>query len=121
MLAELAEISERTVSDIKNGKIVSKYNNIIKISCILKVPNNYLLSDRCAFDKPGTISNILEIMSELTHDDIQHFILYIDFYKNEKKFFIFHKWSISGQSSLFVKIHKRRKRHRKAVYREYIL
>lgn len=87
MLAELAEISERTVSDIKNGKIVSKYNNIIKISCILKVPNNYLLSDRCAFDKPGTISNILEIMSELTHDDIQHFILYIDFYKNEKKFF----------------------------------
>ena len=69
-----------------NGKIVSKYNNIIKISCILGVPINYLLSDQCAFDKPGTISNILEVMSEFTHDDIQHFILYIDFYKNEKKF-----------------------------------
>ncbi len=86
MLAELAEISERTVSDIENGKIVSKYNNIIKISCILGVPINYLLSDQCAFDKPGTISNILEVMSEFTHDDIQHFIRYIDFYKNEKKF-----------------------------------
>lgn len=87
MLAELAEISERTVSDIENGKIVSKYNNIIKISCVLEIPINYLLSDQCAFDKPGTISNILEVMSEFTHDDIQHFIRYIDFYKNEKNFF----------------------------------
>lgn len=64
-LAELAEISERTVSDIENGKIISKYNNIIKISCVWEIPINSLLSDQCAFDKPGTISNILEVMSEL--------------------------------------------------------
>lgn len=85
-LAELAEISERTVSDIENGKITSKYDNILKISSALDIPINYILSDKCAFDTPGTINDILEVMSEFTYDDLQHFIRYIDFYKNEKKF-----------------------------------
>ena len=87
-LAELIDMSERTVSRIEVGSVEPELNTLISISNALGVSLDYLISDDTTISKDIYIHEITERVSKLNLKDIKHILGYVEFYietKNEEE------------------------------------
>ncbi len=83
-LAEIANMSEKTLSDIENCKINPRYKSIISIARALEVPIGILTTEPEKCSKDGFIDYISGCVDDLEDEDLQYLIRYIQFYKTEK-------------------------------------
>ncbi len=83
-LAELAHISVRSLSDIENGKVSPKCENVVNISKALNEPLADLVIG--ITDRKGNsfFNGVIESIVDFTDEDLQCLMRIIQFYKTEK-------------------------------------
>ena len=83
-LAELADISERTLSDIENGKVTPKCENLVNISRVLCEPLADIVMGLNELRENSLYDRITQSIADFTDEDLQCLIRIIQFYKTEK-------------------------------------
>ena len=83
-LAELAHISEKTLSDIENDKINPRYKSIISISRALEVPIGVLSTEIETCGKGEFIDYLSDYVDDLKDEELQYLLKVIQLYKTEK-------------------------------------
>lgn len=79
-LAEMIDMSDRTISRIEVGQVEPELHTIIAISKVLNVSLDYLLSEDSDVGKEMYLHEIAERISDLELKDLKHILGYIDFY-----------------------------------------
>lgn len=85
--AELADRSERWISDIESGKGNPKLDSLILLSSILDVSIDFLISDKEEPDKEDYISNITVKLLAMDEKDIKNIYRLLNCYEKIKEEF----------------------------------
>ena len=84
-LAEMIDMTDRTISRIEVGRVYPEFNTIVAIAKALNVSLDYLLSDETSVSKDVYIHEITERVSNLELKMIKHILAYIEFYIEYEK------------------------------------
>ena len=84
-LAEVSEMSDRSLANIEVGKVVPQLNTLIAIAAALNVSLDYLINDNSKFDKKLYMREVTERISKMAEQDIQHILGYIEFYTESER------------------------------------
>ena len=86
MLAELAGITDRELSNIEVGKVNPLFGTICDIAKALNTSLDYLVSEETEPSKEIVIHEIAERVGRMKIDDAIHILTYVKFHENNQNF-----------------------------------